>query len=575
MDTVANHSGNGQATKSPIDKILEARSKQVSADDDATEWAKLFRQLGVVLERATSSQLRGECPFCDGAKFYANRTTGLWDCKNCGESGNPIDFVRLSYQKALEETTNFDRQLLKAKRGLNLSTSKRQGLAWHGGIDRWLLPAMNAKGELLSLQTYDPVTKSKPNKFWLTGLGAHLFGQQFLRAERADKPLWILEGPFDLYAADQQLHHEHYQDRVELLAVPGCTTFNEAWAKAHCQQRTVRLLFDNDDAGQAGAERAAEIIRKAKVGAKVSILRWPDGTDDECDVADFVHRQPEEKLVGFIQQHCQKVVATDSLLFTRGDRIVQRSPEFMNSYIQFGTLADFSGPMGKHKSSIARYLAACGSKGLPMLDDKQTDVPIFSTLYFTSEDSESRVRDSFELHGGDLKKLFVHDIASATDPIDVLDYLEEIESMIKAHGVRLVVLDALNSFCGGDISCDHKARRTLSGRLNSLARRTGACVLGIRNYGRSNEGSGNQKALGAVSLGDVARTVMHANKAKSGQFELEFEKVSDRPPVEEPLKFWVSDLSKGEKGKSHLRKVSFREEQAESLAKSLKNERKK
>ena len=63
-------------------------------------------------------------------------------------------------------------------------------------------------------------------------------------------------------------------------------------------------------------------------------------------------------------------------------------------------------------------------------------------------------------------------------------------------GARRVVLDALNSFVGGDISTDSKARRSLSGRLQALARCTGACIIGIRNWGRSDGGSALQKALG-------------------------------------------------------------------------------
>ncbi len=185
-------------------------------------------------------------------------------------------------------------------------------------------------------------------------------------------------------------------------------------------------------------------------------------------------------------------------------------------------------------------------------------IPAFDVMYFTSEDSDSCVCDLVKLYGGDVDRLHMYDIAKQEDPIDFLEHLKEIEAEINSLGVRLLILDALNSFVGGDISTDSKARRTLSGKLQALARRTGTCVLGIRNWGRNDAGTPSQKSLGATSLSDVARCVMNTQEVlvKEGeppQFLLEWEKVSDAPkPL--PIPYWVQNLSTGA-GNSHLRRL--------------------
>src|SRR5262249_25665856 len=139
----------------------------------------------------------------------------------------------------------------------------------------------------------------------------------------------------------------------------------------------------------------------------------------------------------------------------------------------------------------------------------ESAVAPFAVLYFTSEDSASQVSELVEIHKGVLTRLQIHDVASGTELIDLLECLEEVEAEINARQARLVIIDALNSFVGGDISSDAKARRSLSGRLHALARRSGACIIGIRNCGRIDAGTASQRALGAISLSHVARCAMN------------------------------------------------------------------
>jgi hypothetical protein len=233
-------------------------------------------------------------------------------------------------------------------------------------------------------------------------------------------------------------------------------------------------------------------------------LRWPEGYPEKCDIGDLI--RDGINVVEFTREHCAPLTTTERrILFTRGSHVSGEAVRwFWPGHVPFGTFVSLSGLMGTQKSTIARNIAARATAGLPM-PNCETALPPFNVMYFTSEDTGSRVVDIFGSHGGDHSLLHVHDVASNCEVIDLLDCLREMEAEINTRGVRLVILDALNSFVGGDISTDSKARRTLSGRLQALARRTGACVIGVRNWGREDTGSASQKSLEATSLSDVAR----------------------------------------------------------------------
>jgi hypothetical protein len=157
--------------------------------------------------------------------------------------------------------------------------------------------------------------------------------------------------------------------------------------------------------------------------------------------------------------------------------------------------------------------------------------------------------------------------------------LDELEAEINPLGVRLIIIDAINSFACGNISTDSNARRSLSGPLQALARRTGCCIIGIRNWGRADGGTASQKALGATSLSDVARCVLNtdlldpidpSDKTEPPRFVLQFEKVSDAVKPE-AIPFSVEDLSEGCSEKSHYRRIVWGKPlDAEAVIASLK-----
>lgn len=542
------------------------------------KWGKLYAALGVELgDRNGNERTASACPFCGtAAKFSVNVTNGQFQCfsrNKCGKTGNATTFLRWWYEQHLDATTDDHRRPLKAKRGLSLQTQKKFGLAWDDTREEWLLPARNEQGEVVNIQRYDPATGDKRT---LPGLPLPLYGLGRLTShpdDRAKLVALVFEGPWDKMDAAQHLTTHKDADRFDLIAAPSSGAWKPEWGKLLGGYSGYRFLYDNDKAGREGQDRAAKLLREAQPAAKVAKLCWPAGTKEGYDVGDLI--RDGKRLAGFAKEHCVPVATERRITFVLGTDIETEKQEWLwQGRLPAGATASFSGPAGTQKSTIAKDIAARLTAGLPMPGcGKETALPPCNVMYFTAEDRRSVVRDLVEAHGGDLKRLHVHDQAASDDPIDLLEHLTDLEEQVRELNARLVILDPLNAFVGGDISTDAKARRTLSGKLNALARRTGACLLLIRNWGRATDGPGSQRSLGSHSTSDVARCTMNTEElppldrddpAPPRRFRLVWEKVSGAPQPD-PLPYGVKDLSTGPDD-SHLRHIVWGRTEAEFVA---------
>lgn len=550
--------------------------------DKATDYTRIYTALGVEFGSTVGDErLASACPFCGGAKFYVNATTGKYKCHSenkCGESGNLTTFLRHYHERCLEATTDDHRRMLRAKRGWSLQTQNKFRLAWDAERKRWVFPALNAKGEVVNVQWYDPATGEKR---FLPGLPLPLFGLDLLPSspeERAKQTAIICEGLTDLIDVHRQLTEAKTRGRYALFAVPSANVWKEGWGRFLEDFPSARLCYDNDDAGRKGQQRAAKLIGEACPLIKLSLLNWPADYPEKCDLGDLVRgvelngKRMRVSVAEFTRTNCVEVASGPKRLsFVRGTDVTPERAEWLwCDRLQRGVLASLSGQQGTGKSLLVKDIAARVTAGLPMPGASAPLLPPADVLYLTAEDPGYQVCDLVKLHGGDLSRLHVFDIATTDDPADLLDRLPEMEGWIHQTSARLVILDPLNSFCGGDISSDAKARRTLSGKLNALARKTGATLLGIRNWGKADVGTGSQKVLGAASLSDVSRCVMSTvavpPKPKGGAdqlrcWRLEFEKVSGAPPPP-PLTYRMEDESTGDADR-HLRRVVWLPTQSE------------
>src|SRR5712691_1828653 len=111
----------------------------------------------------------------------------------------------------------------------------------------------------------------------LTTPGAHaeLYDWQTVLAK--PEQIIICEGEFDRLVLESR-------GFPAVTSTGGAATFRPQWAEAFHAIPTIYMCFDNDDAGQAGAERVAQLIPHAR------IVRLPQDVGEGGDVTDFFVR---------------------------------------------------------------------------------------------------------------------------------------------------------------------------------------------------------------------------------------------------------------------------------------------
>jgi|GEM_PF-1272398 hypothetical protein len=512
-----------------------------------------------------------QCPYCGKEKFTVNLETGQFRCfseNTCGQTGNATTFIRHCYEQAKSSTTDKEYRTLKAVRDLSLQTLKRHGLAYHAARSEWLVPFRNSEGSVVTLLRYNPKTNQKLN---LGGFPQYLYGVDQL-SDDPTRTLFLVEGPFDAMALDAFIRIKKNHNKYDVLAVPSASTFKDEWSAFLRERKEVRVCFDNDSAGVNAQQRVVSKCRENGVTGTLKILEWPDSFPDKYDIADLI--RDKESVVEFTRLHCKEARAAKPLRLTRGDQIVPEKVDWLwPGRMPFGRFVSLSGPNGSQKSTIAKDFIARGTAGKPMPGCTDHCEP-FDCILFTSEDSQANAIKLIELHGGDRARVYIHDIAESAEFIDVAKSVANVEAAIREHNVRLVVLDALNSFIGGDISTDSKARRTVSSPLAKLARRTGATIIGIRNWGRSEAESASNKSLGSHSLSDVARVVLNTQIVPETDESPEktllvWEKLSDGKQPE-PLEYTTRDLSDGKPENAYHRQIVWNEERNKKIVDELR-----
>lgn len=279
----------------------------------------VFRDHGMDLAepRAGSSQVQAECPWCGKSKWFVNATTGQWDCKVCGESGNGYGFLRLLWRRSHEATTEAQYRALAEARGLlDWRTPRAWGCAVSILSGRWIVPGYGGDGKLNQLYRWTPTPK--PDKtdahtlYATKGYAQALFGAFPLDAKKSDTV--VCEGPWDgmalweVMARTKRGEEGQYLQTgnaaacllasANVLATPGAN-FADSWTAA-LGTGSVTIMYDSDHprevngrlvegAGIAGTRRAVQRIAVAEKKPKeLRWLRWgvdgfdpnrPSGTD--------------------------------------------------------------------------------------------------------------------------------------------------------------------------------------------------------------------------------------------------------------------------------------------------------
>jgi len=292
---------------------------------------KAFRALGLELDGRSSDQAVGDCPFCGReGKFHADPDTGLWQCKVCGEEGNPLTFLRKFYALCTEAAVPAGayERLAADRRLLDPNTLREWGVVRSVLTGDWLVPGYAADGDLHQVYRYLRIQEKgrwvrrllPVPGVWEDGKAHGLFGAHHYNP---DKPLaYLCEGPWDGMAWWEVLRRAKRGGEgglgltgnenlslyatANVLATPGCNVFSEAWLPLFTG-KGVTLLYDNDHprahpqtgalvegGGLVGTRRVARTLLSAREPpADVRYLKWGSaGYDPELpsghDVRDWL-----------------------------------------------------------------------------------------------------------------------------------------------------------------------------------------------------------------------------------------------------------------------------------------------
>lgn len=231
--------------------------------------------------RTSSGQRAARCPFCgEEGHFFANEERGLWDCKSCGASGNPLTFVRKLLALGLAEPNAKARLLLARDRRLKPETLAKWGVGWNALKDEhvWgLSPEPGGPDAATDLRTYR--VGGKPMS--TTGLKQGFFWCPDWRGD-AKLPVWICEGEWDAMATWEALRAAGRKDDV--VGAPGASFFPRKFAAAFAG-RNVRLCYDADEPGQRGMLRTWKLLDG--LGCKRQRVEWPESSPTGYDMRDL------------------------------------------------------------------------------------------------------------------------------------------------------------------------------------------------------------------------------------------------------------------------------------------------
>jgi hypothetical protein len=286
--------------------------------NDEPEGIRVFRWHGMDLTER-GNQAVGNCPLCgQGGRFYVNIENGKWDCKRCGDSGNPLEFIRRLYEKSREGKSDLD--ALARDRGLIDSNT-----VWEWGCCQsvitgdWLVPGYDVAGQVKQLYRYCADTRGRMRLMASPGLGQGIFTPHDMLGE--PRTLYVCEGPWDGMALWETLGlakvgaeptafddnggkielmpvrnlGESLRASTAVIAVPSANVFLESWVSLGAK-RDVVLLYDNDhpkphpqtkaptpSAGFVGTKRAAGLLALAEQSpTRLLWLQWgSDGYDPQ------------------------------------------------------------------------------------------------------------------------------------------------------------------------------------------------------------------------------------------------------------------------------------------------------
>lgn len=251
--------------------------------------------------------------------------------------------------------------------------------------------------------------------------------------------------------------------------------------------KPVIILLDNDNAGSSGADLRYKSL--LKLGAQVSVARWPSSRSAGHDVIDEIRDYGIRELRGILDDSKFKrlVVSLDKVTSGSINWLIQ-------PIIPRGKITILEGDPGIGKSYLALYFAA-----------KISNENHFKTLIFNFEDGlADTTKPRLEKLGCKL------DLVIAPEEYLPLDEkgLKDLESILTREKPELVILDTLNAVSAGKDANNAKEMRFFLGRIANLASEHQAAFLILRHLNKKTDVGDQYRGAGSIDITGVARSVL-------------------------------------------------------------------
>jgi putative DNA primase/helicase len=196
---------------------------------------------------------------------------------------------------------------------------------------------------------------------------------------------------------------------------------------------------------------------------------------------------------------------------TTMDAIPEEEQAFLwEGFIPDGALTLIEGDPDVGKSFMALDLAARISTGRAFPDGEVADQFARRTvLFLTAEDSLSKtVKPRLIGCGADLQNVISQETKG--DGLLLPRGVEDLRAMIRGHGIKVIVLDALNNYLDAsevNVNKEQEVRQALK-PLRDLAAAENVAIIGLRHLNKRTTADPMYRGGGSIALAAVARSVL-------------------------------------------------------------------
>lgn len=180
-------------------------------------------------------------------------------------------------------------------------------------------------------------------------------------------------------------------------------------------------------------------------------------------------------------------------------------------YIPCGKVTIIQGDPGEGKTTFVLAMIALLTKGEALPEEETAAEPI-NVIYQTAEDGLSdTIKPRLLAAGADCERVLVIDESVAE--LTLSD--ERLEKAIRETGARLIVLDPLQAYLGGEVDM-HRANevRPIFKQLGALAEETGCAIILIGHMNKTQGAKSSYRGLGSIDFRAAARSVLVVGRLK-------------------------------------------------------------